>query len=68
MMNENIQVLYQSNADFKRFADHWAAKHSVPVDEILTYEISRLYAEQLKEKENNTNEEIKYEIRQDNGI
>lgn len=64
----DILALYQNNADFKRYIDHWAAKHGVTVDEVLHYEISRLYAAQLLKKEDNKNEEIHYEIRQDNGI
>lgn len=67
MTKDNILDCYQNNEDFKRFADHWAAKHNVPVEEVLTYEITRLYAESIKERRNN-NEEIHYEIRQDNGI
>ena len=63
------QDFYQSNADFKYYVDHWSWKHKVPVEEVLTYEITRLYMEQLLEKKEATkNEEIKYELHQDNGI
>ena len=67
MTKDNILDCYQNNEDFKHFVDHWAEKHNVPVEEVLTYEITRLYAESIKERRNN-NEEIHYEIRQDNGI
>lgn len=63
------QDFYQNDADFKHYVDHWSWKHNVPVEEVLTYEITRLYMEQLKEKKEATkNEEIEYEVRQDNGI
>lgn len=68
MMTEQIQDLYQNNEDFKKYCNHWAAKENKTPEEVAQYEISRLYAEQLLEKEETKNEEIKYEIHQDNDI
>lgn len=62
-----IQDLYQNDSRMKHFVDHWAAKHHVSKEEIMGYEITRLYTQQLLEKEEPKNEEM-YEIRQDNGI
>lgn len=68
MTPKDILDLYQSNEDVKKYVDHWAAKHHVTVTEILSYEITKLYIKQLLEKEESKNEEIKFEIHQDNGI
>jgi len=63
---EDIQVLYQTNKDFKHFVDHWAAKHNVTTKEVLGYEITRLVSLQYQNKEE---EKIyEYQVRQDNGI
>lgn len=68
MTAKDIQDLYQNNEDFKTFIDKWADKLKVTKTEVINFAISRLYAEQLLEKEDTNNEEIHYEIRQDNGI
>ena len=67
MTTEQIQDLYQSNEKMRHYVDHWAWKHGVSKEEVIKYEITRLYGKQLLEKEENEHE-IKLEIRQDNGI
>lgn len=68
MTGKDIQDFYQNNADFKRFIDHWSDNLKAKPEDVIQFAISRLYAEQLLEKEESKNEEIKYEIGQDNGI
>lgn len=65
-MMENIQDLYRSDKDFAKYVDHWAQKEGKDINEVLTYEITRLYAKQILEKEEETYENLK--IGQDNGI
>ena len=62
----DIPDLYQNNPDFKRFVDHWSSKNHRPASEVMNYEISRLYAEQLLTKEEE--KQYEYQVRQDNGI
>lgn len=68
MTEKDIRDLYQNNSDFKRFIDHWSSNLKAKPEDVLQFAISRLYAEQLLEKEDTNNDQIKYEIRQDNGI
>ena len=67
MTTEQVLDLYQNNEKMRHYVDHWSQKHGVSKEEIMKYEIVRLYGEQLLEKEEPKNE-IKLEIRQDNGI
>lgn len=66
MEEKDILALYQSNADFKRYVDHWAKKIHEPAEKVMMFSISKLYADQLLNKEEEVTYE--YEIRQDNGI
>lgn len=67
MTTGQIQDLYQNNENMRHYVDHWAWKQGVSKEEVMTYEITRLYGEQLLEKEDNEHE-VKYELHQDNGI
>lgn len=62
----DIQDLYQKNDDLKKYVDHWAVKEGRDVSEVLSFEITRLYAQQLLEKEEITYENLK--VGQDNRI
>ena len=65
-MEINTQDLLKMNEDFKRYCEHWGQKNGDAANDVAEYAISKLYAKQLLEKE----EEKHYEgkIRQDNGI
>ena len=66
-MEINTQDLLKTNKDFKRYCEHWGQKNGDAANDVAEYAISKLYAEQLLEKEEPVNE-IQYELHQDNGI
>lgn len=51
----NLRELYKTNADFRRYVDHYCQNYvegrKITVKEALTHEIVRLYAEDLERGE-----------------
>lgn len=42
--------LYEKNADFKAYVDRYSKCYRISVEEALTHELVRLYAEQIFEE------------------
>ena len=47
---EGMSELYESNPDFRGYVDRYCRCYRISVEEALTHELVRLYAEQIFEE------------------